>query len=162
GGVAKTVISFPVPGFTARPSLSGQQAGWVEAAGVQPALFRVGQLPPPPPGARILAGAYRPGPGRAASRRLPGTLPEVAGNATGADLTPHVGLGPVDQGIELHQPEHRVVLAGGQVGAADGLLATLARDPGRTAGQGLAQRPHLADAAAGFAQAQAFIESELA
>ena len=98
------------------------------------------------------------GAGLAADRRVAAVVQRVVGHVVGADVVPHVLLGPVGQRIELGHAVGRVVFLHGQLGAGARLGAALAGDPGLLAGQGAAQRLDLADAAAFLAHLDAVVE----
>src|SRR5690554_1160578 len=133
----------------------GRLAGFAnQVAGMQTTLFMGGFLPPPAAFALVLAGQYRAGAGLAADADKALFVQAVVGGFCHADVVPDFFRGPVRQRVELHQRfvfggegvvclHHRHLVPG-----ARALVPALAGNPGIHRGQFLAQRVHLADAAA--------------
>ena len=82
----------------------------------------------------------------------------VVGHFVGADIFPDLGLAPVRQRIELRHAVGRIVFLHRELGTRARLGAALARDPGLLAGQRMAERLDLADAAALLAHLDAVVE----
>src|SRR5437867_684347 len=122
------------PSSVARPrscvSRGGRARETVVGRHVQSAFARFPDLPPPAPGAPVLSRDRRPGAGRAADGTVALVVERVVGHLAGADVLPHLVLGPVGERIELDDAARGVEFLELQIGARDGLLAALARDPG--------------------------------
>src|SRR5437773_8695391 len=85
----------------------------LEAAGldgaVHPALLGRVLLPPPAPGARVLAGLGGAGAGAAADGGVALGVQRVGGDVVLAQVVPNLVLGPVRQRVELDDPTVVVV-----------------------------------------------------
>src|SRR5712691_1411470 len=103
---------------------------------MQPAFARIGLLPPPAAGTRVLASDGRTGAGRAADGTVALVVEWVVGHVKRADVLPHLVLAPVGKGVEFHDPMRRVVFLHLEPRARGGLLAALAGDPGFLAFEG--------------------------
>ena len=86
-------------------------------------------------------------------------MQRVVVQAVQLDVVPHIAPSPISQGIALDQAALRLFTGVEQEhpGARFGLLLTQPGHPGFVPLQGFAQRLHLADAAASFAQRQAAV-----
>jgi hypothetical protein len=126
---------------------------------VQPALAVGVGLPPPAPGALVLAGAGRPGAGGAADRGVALLVQRVDGQAVGPHVGPDLVAGPVGERVELDDAAMGVVHLG--LGGPGPGRAAVAAQPGRPRpdpGQGPVQGGDLADVAAQPAQGRVLVE----
>ena len=117
---------------------------------VDPALALLGLLPPPAPGALVLAGLDRPGARRAADRRVAAVVEGVVGQVVLADVGPDPVARPVGERRDL--PDRRRAadpgpLFGG-LGAGRDLVAAKAGDPAVDRRERPPERLDLADVAA--------------
>src|SRR5580765_6264216 len=90
---------------------------------VQSTFLLLRALPPPPPGAHVLARLHRPRAGCAADRAVALVVEPVVRHVVLAEVAPHLGLRPGGERIEFLQAVRRVVLLLGELGAARRLLA---------------------------------------
>src|SRR5262245_45678265 len=122
---------------------------------MQPAFLVLRLLPPPAPGAHVLARQHRAAAGRAADRAVALLVETVEGNAVHAQVVPNRAFGPRGERVEFLQAVRGVGLALGELRAAGSVLAALAGDPGALAGERARERLDLADPAAKLAQLDA-------
>src|SRR5580658_2712724 len=127
--------------------------------GMQAAFALLGLLPPPAAGTMILAGHDGPGAGGAADAGITLLVKAVEGQLARAYVGPDLVLGPIQQRADFLQAVLGVPLDGMALGAGLGLLATHTGDPGVVAAHELAERHHLAHAAAGAARLGAVEEA---
>src|SRR6266571_4680341 len=125
---------------------------------MEPAFARIGLLPPPAAGTRVLACDGWTGAGRAANRTVALVVERVVGHVKRADVLPHRVLAPVGKGIEFHDAVRCVILLHLELGAGGGLLAALAGDPGFLAIECAIEWLDLADVAAALLELHAFVE----
>src|SRR5262245_49249580 len=113
---------------------------------VDPALELVGAGPP----ARALLFVLgdRPGAGDAADRAVARLVERVVGNLVDLDVRPHALLVPVREGVHLPNVVTLRPLELRRFGAARGLVAADAGDPGAVRVERLEERLDLADLAA--------------
>src|SRR5471032_1365398 len=115
---------------------------------VDPALLRGVRLPPPAPGAEVLALFCRPCAGRTADRGVALVVEGVVGQLVLAHVVPHFVLGPFGERVELHDRAVVVVdLDLADVTAGRPLVAPQAGDPRVEPGKVPLERqdlPHLA------------------
>ena len=76
---------------------------------MDPALLVLGLLPPPAPGARVLAGAHRAAAGLAADRAVALVVEGVVRDAVHAQVVPHRLFGPGGERVEFLQAVPGVV-----------------------------------------------------
>src|SRR5437660_4308020 len=116
---------------------------------VDTALLRCVRLPPPAPGAQVLALLRRPRARRAADRGVTLVVERVVRKLVLAHVVPHLVLRPLGERVQLHDRAVVVVdLDLADVAAGRPLVATQAGDPRVEPGEMLLQRQHLAHLAA--------------
>src|SRR5581483_11191806 len=120
------------------------------SADVDAALLVLGVLPPPPPGARVLAGRHRARAGGAADRWIAAVVQRVDRDLVRVGVGAHLGRRPGDERVQLGDA---AAVAGvdldlGGLRAGHRLLAAQAGHPGVQRGQHAAEGLDLADAAA--------------
>src|SRR5262249_54018059 len=116
---------------------------------VDPALLRRVRLPPPAARTPGFTRGDRPGARRAADRRIAAVVERVVRNLALAHVVPDLVLGPLGEGVQLHdRPVVVVDLDLADVRAARPLVAAEAGDPRVEPGEMTRERTHLADLAA--------------
>ena len=125
---------------------------------MQAALLVLGALPPPAPGADVLARLDGARAGRAADRRIAAVMQRVVGHIVRTQVTPDLVVAPVSERIVLRQRVRLVVFLGGELRARDRLRPAEPGDPRALGHQRAGQRLGLAHAAARLAQLDAAIE----
>src|SRR4029450_4618478 len=118
-----------------------------EQPGVQAALALLAALPPPAPGALVLAGTGRAGAGRAADRGVALLVQRVHGQAVGADIGPDLLAAPVGQRVEL---DHAAV-GGVQLGLGRGRAGPASAGAARPGRRGPEPRRAASSSALGVA-----------
>src|SRR3989338_9991678 len=124
--------------------------GWPD---VEAALFLVRPLPPPPPGAEILARLDGAGARCAADGRIALIVEDVVRNLVLFDVIHRLLPAPVGQGVDLDDAavvDVDVRLLDRRTG--HDLIPAQTGDPGIESGQRAAERFHFADAAAELAR----------
>src|SRR5580658_2353717 len=128
-------------------------------ARVQAALARFRVLPPPAAGAIRLARLHGTcARGAAYAGKLP-VMQHVVRELARADVTPHLLLGPIEQGTHLVKAVLRVPFYRNALRTHPGLLAAHARHPCSVTGDELTERQDFADVAAGSARLSAAEEA---
>src|SRR5258708_5899323 len=125
---------------------------------MQAALFGLGLLPPPPPGAQIFSRQRWPRARRAADRAVTLVIKPVVRHVVRADVLPHRDPAPRRERIEFLEAVRGVELTLGQFGSIGRLFTALAGDPGPFAGKRARQPLDLADLAAALSQVRAPVE----
>src|SRR5688572_2656274 len=130
------------------------QSRWLRSnfMAVQSAFLFFRLLPPPAPGARVLALDHGPRAGRAADRAVALVVQRVVGHVIAPDVVPDLVLAPAGERIEFLQAVRGIPFLDLDRGAQPGLAAAHAGDPGALAGERPCERLDLAKMAALLAQ----------
>lgn len=126
---------------------------------MQSTLFFRSVFPPPAPGAKILAGLYGAGAGRAADTDKTLVVQGVIRNIVFADEGAGLFESPVEKGVEFGELVGVVPLEVGHVLPVGRLFGADAGDPDALVLEGAVQGFYLADMAAGFSVFNGFVKS---
>src|SRR5450631_1407147 len=134
-----TYCSFDAHGDAKRPTMDA-------------AFLVLWLLPPPTPGANILAGFNGARARRTADAGIAAIVQRIVGNAVPAQILPDVGVDPVGERIELPQPVRLIEFLHRHIRSRRRLRAALSRDPGAASRERAHQRRGLANRAAMLTQ----------